>query len=568
MDEARLAARLQSPGLVRVLGIGRVEQSVYVSTELVEGRSVEAILERCRGEAFPFAADHALMIASRAAVAFEFLHGKRNDAGGLPLPRPGRAFAARRRVRRGSEGEGPGPVAGPARHGSPPRRGAALPGARTAQRRGGGSPLRRLRSRPGPARGAHGQGTRRSGPARRPRGRAHHGHDRRRGPAAEAARGTAAPRPWPRARRALLRHGRLSQGDRRAALLGGLAPTTFDLAFFMHTLFREDMEREARALEDARRGDYGEFIAGEKQAAPAPAATDPDSGPALRSPTTSPAGKRSPREGDHRGPGPDAGREPAAHRVRPAVSRRGARSGRLGLAPGRASGLARGRGTRGGVADDPGGAREGTRQSARPVARPRSPGRRDRRRGGGLALLREAPRAGPPGPGHARRLGLGRPGAGARARGEDRSARAREGRRRVPGGGGGAPDRRGPGRDRGKDSRPQGGGAGAGGGAAACAGRTGGPAAGRAAPHRGREGSRGAARRGRALARAHPVSRGHADGRRPRSPPRRPRPRSRPRVRRLPRRRRCLRRLLQAGPPRRLRGRPPGATSPSRATRP
>ena len=81
MDEARLAARLQNPGLVRVLGIGRVEHSVYVSTELVEGRSVAAILDRCRSEAFPFAADHALMIASRAAVALEFLHGKKDDAG-------------------------------------------------------------------------------------------------------------------------------------------------------------------------------------------------------------------------------------------------------------------------------------------------------------------------------------------------------------------------------------------------------------------------------------------------------------------------------------------------------
>ena len=40
MDEARLAARLQNPGLVRVLGIGRVEQTFYVSTELVEGRTL------------------------------------------------------------------------------------------------------------------------------------------------------------------------------------------------------------------------------------------------------------------------------------------------------------------------------------------------------------------------------------------------------------------------------------------------------------------------------------------------------------------------------------------------
>ena len=50
---------------------------------------------------------------------------------------------------------------------------------------------------------------------------------------------------------------------------GDFAPTTFDLAFFMHTLFRDDMEREARALEEARRADYSEFLAEEKPAAPA-----------------------------------------------------------------------------------------------------------------------------------------------------------------------------------------------------------------------------------------------------------------------------------------------------------
>ena len=81
MDEARLAARLQNPGLVRVLGIGRVEQTFYVSTELVEGRTLAAILGRCSHDSFPFAADHALMVASRAASALEYLHGKKDDAG-------------------------------------------------------------------------------------------------------------------------------------------------------------------------------------------------------------------------------------------------------------------------------------------------------------------------------------------------------------------------------------------------------------------------------------------------------------------------------------------------------
>src|SRR5512143_2466949 len=81
MDEARLAARLQNPGLLRVLGIGRVEQTFYVSTELVEGRTLGAILGRCSHDSFPFAADHALMVASRAASAMEYLHAKKDDAG-------------------------------------------------------------------------------------------------------------------------------------------------------------------------------------------------------------------------------------------------------------------------------------------------------------------------------------------------------------------------------------------------------------------------------------------------------------------------------------------------------
>jgi serine/threonine protein kinase len=81
MEEARLAARLQNPGLVRVLGIGRVEQVFYLSTELVEGRTLASVLERCQGDSFPFAADHALMVASRAAAALEFLQGKKDDAG-------------------------------------------------------------------------------------------------------------------------------------------------------------------------------------------------------------------------------------------------------------------------------------------------------------------------------------------------------------------------------------------------------------------------------------------------------------------------------------------------------
>ncbi len=336
MDEARLAARLQGPGLVRVLGIGRVEHSVYVSTELVEGRSVEAILDRCRGEAFPFAADHALMIASRAAVALEFLHGKKDDAGvslshGLMAPsRLAVAFDGEVKVK----GLGLWPAlrgtdllpAEERRYLAPEQVEGEVGDARSDVYALGLVLLEALT------------------------GQAPDGTDPLDGLAAARVTGTTgeqAPLPKPLAellRRALGREPaeRFSgMADLRKAIdallfSGDFTPTTFDLAFFMHTLFREDMEREARALEDARRGDYGEFLAEEKRAVPTPMATEPDSGPG-RPATTAPAGRERPptattevpaptlaesaRSTTSERPSPVAASGPDASGSRPAASR-------------------------------------------------------------------------------------------------------------------------------------------------------------------------------------------------------------------------------------------------------
>jgi len=92
VEEARLAAQIHSPGIVRALGVGRVGASFYLSTELVEGRTLRAVLTCCREDGFPFGADHALMIASRAAAGLEALHGRKDEAGrplvhGLISPR-------------------------------------------------------------------------------------------------------------------------------------------------------------------------------------------------------------------------------------------------------------------------------------------------------------------------------------------------------------------------------------------------------------------------------------------------------------------------------------------------
>ncbi len=287
MDEARLAARLQNPGLLRVLGIGRVEQSFYVSSELVEGRSVAAILDRSRSEGFPFAAEHALMIASRAASALEFLHGKKNDAGsGLfhGLVTPSRVVVVfDGEVKLKGLGLWPalrdtGLLPGEERRYLAPEQAAGGPGdarcdvyalglvlleALTGELPEGEDPLAAL-------------------------------------PAARVTSTTGEQGPLPRPlvdllRRALGREAssrfpgmaELRQAIDTLLFSGDFTPTTFDVAFFMHTLFRDDMEVEARALEEARRADYHDFLAEEKPVPP-PAEPGPGAQPPAAAPATDP----------------------------------------------------------------------------------------------------------------------------------------------------------------------------------------------------------------------------------------------------------------------------------------
>ena len=297
MDEARLAARLQNPGLLRVLGIGRVEQTFYVSTELVEGRTLAAILGRCSHDSFPFAADHALMVASRAASALEYLHSKKDDAGralfhGLLAPsRLVVAFDGEVKIK----GLGLWPALAET---------SLLPASD------------RARLAPEQADGA--------GDARSDvyalglvmlealSGCAPAGDPLEALTAARVASvsGESSPLPKPLGEllsRALAKDpaGRFaSVAEMRKAIdtllfSGDFTPTTFDLAFFMHTLFRDEMEREARAIEEARRADYREFVE-ERPAAAAPpagapaAAAPPAAAPPVAAASTAPAAPAAP----------------------------------------------------------------------------------------------------------------------------------------------------------------------------------------------------------------------------------------------------------------------------------
>ena len=277
MDQAKVAAQLQSPHILKIFGIGKVEQTYYISYEHTEGKSLRAILERCREEVFPLQIEHSLLIASKVCSALEYAHGRKNDAG-----RYLHGFLTPSAILVSYEGEirvkgfGYWPsrvkeVLAPQelRYLAPEQRngpgepssdlfalGAILFEALTGHVPSPGAEVDQVAS----ARLASPQGD----------------DDRIPAPVAEILRRSLASDPAARYP---------DVQDMRKALdtllfSGDFSPTTFNLAFFMHSLYREDIEREARRLKEDREASYLEFLTDEvARIAPpgAPASVSPPS---------------------------------------------------------------------------------------------------------------------------------------------------------------------------------------------------------------------------------------------------------------------------------------------------
>jgi serine/threonine protein kinase len=84
VDEARIAAQLSHPGIVRVLETGRHEGILYIAMEYVAGRDLRQVLERLRGRGEGMPAGLACFVVGRICDALEYAHEKR-DASGRPL---------------------------------------------------------------------------------------------------------------------------------------------------------------------------------------------------------------------------------------------------------------------------------------------------------------------------------------------------------------------------------------------------------------------------------------------------------------------------------------------------
>ncbi|HEY7511088.1 MAG TPA: serine/threonine-protein kinase, partial [Vicinamibacteria bacterium] len=326
MEQVKFAAQIHNPNLLRIHGIGKVDAAYYISFEHVEGKSLRAIFDRTRQEGFPFSVDHTLLIASKTCAALEAAHARKLEGGARYFHgflTPGCVLVSYEgEVRTRGFGlwpsgirEAGGATADEEAYLSPEQAAGSAADTRSDVWAAGALLFEMLTGRRVTEDGSREDASARVARARmkNPAG----DDDALPKPIAEILRKALGADPDDRFRDV--------QEMRKAvdALLfsGDFSPTTFNLAFFMHSLFRQEIDREARALREEREASYGEFLADEP--APAPATPAPFGAPvftAAPEPTaaTAPAAPLTPATPVAAAPVAAAA---AAHAAAPAITR-------------------------------------------------------------------------------------------------------------------------------------------------------------------------------------------------------------------------------------------------------
>jgi TonB family protein len=252
----RRGLEVQHSQIARGFEAGSLGPSAFAAFEMVEGRSVGSLIERSRSEGHPFAADHALLIASKAAAALEAAQAKKRTHGFLipefiQVSHDGevtvRAFGLSPRLLREANYVG-GREAGFL---APEVDTGAAPDIRADVFSLGAQLFEMLTGQPLPrhqpcsasivAARIHSPGT----------------------------DGT----PLPKALGALLLQGLAEDSANRfkdatafkkavdtLLFSGDYSPTTFNLAFFMHTLFRDEGDDDSARLNAERNADYRPYL--------------------------------------------------------------------------------------------------------------------------------------------------------------------------------------------------------------------------------------------------------------------------------------------------------------------
>jgi TonB family protein len=270
VEHVKAAMKVGGPGVLRALGTGR-NGAGWLSYEYNGGRSLRAVLDRAREEGFPLALDNALEVARQVCLTLEKAHA-RPLTDGAPLVH---GYVAPWSVLVSFDGavrlRGFGLWAGRALGGLPAEEAGTLAPEQSEQRADvrtdvyalGALVLASLRSAPLPGgsdpRGLIADTTTVEG-------------DPLPQPLVAALERALSPRPE-------ARHQTVAEFRQELETLlfaGDVAPTTFNLAFYMETLYRGVVEEDARAVEAAMHADYSAELKGPAPAAaPTPAKAAP-----------------------------------------------------------------------------------------------------------------------------------------------------------------------------------------------------------------------------------------------------------------------------------------------------
>ena len=264
LDQVKAAAQIQSPNVVKIFGIGKVDASYYISYEFLEGKSLKAVFKRCRHETFPFSVDHALLVTSKTCSALEQAHTRKSETGaryfhGLVTPdNVVVTYEGEVRVRgfgywpsRVREAGGVGDAE--RRYLAPEQVAGAFGDTRSDTFGVGVLLFEMLTGQPLFAEGRDGgDPAAKVGPAKLWNPTTD--DDSLPKPIAEILRRALAGDPG-------ARYAEIQEMRKAVDTLlfsGDFTPTTFNLAFFMHSLFRDDIERESRRLKEEREASYAE----------------------------------------------------------------------------------------------------------------------------------------------------------------------------------------------------------------------------------------------------------------------------------------------------------------------
>jgi len=83
VDEAKLAAQLTHPSIVQIYELGKVDSSLFIAMELVEGKDARSILKKTKQLNMPVPIPLSIYIASKLCSALDYAHRMKNQQGDL-----------------------------------------------------------------------------------------------------------------------------------------------------------------------------------------------------------------------------------------------------------------------------------------------------------------------------------------------------------------------------------------------------------------------------------------------------------------------------------------------------